>query len=242
MAKIDRITGRRAWVQRMINVFPKSLRLRFNPRRYEIETFVSKSARSLKPGSKVLDAGAGPCPYKPFFAKCNYEATDFVDSDKILDFTCSLDNIPKPAGTYDAIFCTEVLEHVENPQEVMDELHRVLRKSGKLYLTCPQGWMLHQEPYNYFYFTKYGLASVLKKSGFEKIRISPMGGYFEFLADALRFNSIAEQWKKIKIIYYPLALIDLIVFKMLFSFVLFHLDSLDRLKKWTMGYTVEATK
>ncbi|MEK6858813.1 MAG: class I SAM-dependent methyltransferase [Nanoarchaeota archaeon] len=238
----DRVTGRDTRIQSVINLFPKSFRLQLNPRRHAIETFVKQSAKKTPSGARVLDAGAGPCPYKPFFRHCRYESTDFVDPDKILDFTCSLDNIPKSTGAYDAVLSTEVLEHVEFPQKVMDEMYRILKKGGKLYLTTPQGWMIHQAPYNYFYFTKYGLESILKSAGFKKYKISPMGGYFKFLADALRFNSLAEQWKHIKPLYIILAAIDLVIFKILFSFILFHLDAIDRARVWTMGYTVEATK
>lgn len=242
MAEFDRVTGRKAFAQRLINLFPKELRLRLNPRRHEIEHFIKEIAKKTPKNSRILDAGAGPCPYKHFFSHCKYEATDYVNPYKILDFTCTLDKIPRPSKTYDAVLCTEVLEHVEFPQKVVKELYRVLNKSGRLYLTCPQGWMLHQEPHNYFYFTKYGLFSLLNRAGFKDIKIRPMGGYFKFLGDVLRFNNLAEQWKKSKIIYVPLSIIDLVIFKILFPFVLFHLDSMDKEQKWSMGYTVEATK
>lgn len=238
----DPVTGRSKGAQSIINLFPKSLRLRLNPRRHAIETFTQKAAKKIPKNARVLDAGAGPCPYRHFFSHTSYEATDFVDPHKILDFTCSLDKIPKPSNSYDALLSTEVLEHVEYPQKVMDEMYRVLKKGGKLFLTTPQGWMIHQAPYNYYYFTKYGLESLLKNAGFKKYSIRPMGGYFKVLADLLRFNSLAEQWRKNKIIYFPLALIDVVLFKIIASFILFHLDFIDRKKDWTMGYTVEATK
>src|SRR3989344_8661916 len=171
MVEIDKVTGRKLWIQKLINLFTKSIRLRFNPRRYEIETFVANSAKKMSKGSKVLDAGAGPCPYKKMFSHCKYEATDFKDTHKLLDFICTLDNIPKQSNFYDAVLCTEVLEHVENPQVVVNEFQRILKKNGKLFITVPQGWMLHQEPYNFFYFTKYGLSSLLNKAGFKKITI-----------------------------------------------------------------------
>ncbi len=238
----DIVTGRKIWIQNIINIFPKSLRLRFNPRRYEIENFVYSVAKNLPKNTKMLDAGAGPCPYKYLFSHCKYESTDFEDPNKILDFTCSLDKIPKNNNTYEAILFTEVLEHVEYPQKVIDELYRVLKKNGKLFLTCPQGWMLHQEPFNFYYFTKYGLESLMKNAKFREVKIIKMGGYFKFLGDILRFNSVSDNFKKYKIIYYPLCFLDLIIFKVISSFILFHLDFIDKNKLWTMGYTLEATK
>lgn len=238
----DIVTGRSLWLQKFINIFPKNLRLRFNPRRYAIETFVKASATKLKSGSKVLDAGAGPCPYKYMFAHCDYEATDFVDPHKILDFTCSLDAIPKKNNTYEAILSTEVLEHVEYPQKVINESHRVLKKGGKLFLTTPQQYMLHQKPYNFYYFTRYGLESLLKNAGFTSYTIRPMGGYFWTLGDLIKFNDVLKQYKRYFFIYYPLKLIEWPLTQLLFPFVLFHLDWLDKAKDWTMGYTVEAIK
>lgn len=238
----DPVTGRDTRIQALINIFPKRLRLQFNPRRHAIESFAFYAGRKTQPGAQVLDAGAGPCPYKPFFTHTAYEATDFVDPHTMLDFVCNLDNIPRKTGTYQTVLSTEVLEHVEYPQKIMDEMYRVLKKGGKLFLTTPQGWMIHQAPHNYYYFTKYGLESLLKHAGFSHYKIMPMGGYFKFLADALRFNSLYEQWKHIKLIYYPLWFLDLVFLRVLASFILFHLDSLDKKKLWTMGYTVEATK
>lgn len=235
------ITGRSNWIQNIINLVPKSVRLILNPNRRTIELFVRESAKTVKQGSKVLDAGAGPCPYKNFFKHCEYEATDFIDPHKILDFTCTLEKIPRKDNCYDAILSTEVLEHVENPQKVMEELYRVLKKRGKLFLTVPQGWKIHQEPYNYFYFTRYGLELLLKKSGFKKFKITPKGGYFWLLSDTIRFNGILEQYRK-SILYYPLKIIEYPITNILFPLILFPFDFIDREKKWTMGYLLEAEK
>lgn len=238
----DPVTGRNQSVQSIINIVPKSWRLIFNPNRRAIELFVEEKSRTLKENSKVLDAGAGPCPYKKFFAHCKYEATDFKDPHKILNFICSLDKIPKKKETYNAIICTEVLEHVEDPQTVLKEFHRILKKKGKLFATVPQSWMIHQEPYNFFYFTKYGMESLLKKAGFKTYKITPKGGYFWFLADAIRFNSIISQYKKYPVLYYPLKIIEFPITSIIFPLILFPLDFIDREKKWTLGYLVEASK
>jgi SAM-dependent methyltransferase len=240
-SRLNNITGRKQSLQRLINLVPKAFRLRFNPNRYIIEKFVKSSSRKLPPGSKILDAGAGPCPYKIFFSHCDYESTDFKDKFGSLDFECSLEKIPRKSNSYDHILCTEVLEHVENPQKVLNEFHRILKKEGRLFMTVPQGWMLHQEPHNYFYFTKYGLASLLRDSGFKKFQIIPKGGYFWFLADAVRFNGVLEQYKKFPLLYYPLRIIEYPFTDILIPFILFHLDFLDKERKWTLGYLVEAT-
>ena len=238
----DIITGRSKFLQRIISIIPKELRLRLNPHRHANEHFIRLAAINCKEGSKILDAGAGPCPYKYLFSHCNYEATDFNDPHGLMDFVCSLDKIPKKDNSYDSIICVEVLEHVEFPQKVVNELHRVLKKNGTLYMTIPMMWQLHQEPYNFFYFTKYGIESILKQSGFKEYKIEPMGGYFKFLADAIRFNGIINQYKDHPLMYYPLKIIFFPFTDIVIPFILFHIDFLDKERKWTMGYLVSAKK
>lgn len=235
----DIVTGREKGIQGLIDIVPKGIRLKLNPDRYCVEKFIIAISRKIPAGSQVLDAGAGPSPYKKYFSHCKYEATDFIDKFGNLDFVCSLEKIPRKAGSYDAIICTEVLEHVENPEKVLKELKRVLKKNGKLYITVPQSWKLHQEPYNFFYFTKYGLNLLLKKAGFSEIKISKKGGYFWFMADAIRFNGILEQYKS-SIIYYPLKLIEFPLTNIIIPLIFFYLDGIDKEKKWTRGYLAEA--
>lgn len=235
------VTGRPENLQSIINLVPKKLRLLTNPRRRNIELFVQRSSKKIVQNSKVLDAGAGPCPYKSFFSHTKYESTDFTDPYKILDFVCNLEKIPKNESYYDAVISTEVLEHVENPEKVIKEFYRILKTDGKLFLTTPQQFMIHQAPYNFFYFTKYGLESLLKKAGFKKLKISPMGGYFSALADMIKFNGLLNN-KTPKIISYPLKIIGFPFTQIIFPLILSSLDFLDRNKEWTMGYTVEAVK
>ncbi len=237
----DIYTGRSRIIQFFINIIPKGWRLILNPNTRCVELFIEEKSKALKKGSRVLDAGAGPCPYKKFFSHCNYESTDLIDPHNLVDFTCSLDNIPRKSNIYDAIISTEVLEHVEYPQKVLNEFYRILKKDGQLFMTAPQEWPLHQEPYNFFYFTKYGFASLLKNAGFKKFKITPKGGYFWFLADAIRFNGILRQYKK-SIFYYPLRIIEYPITNILLPLILFPLDFVDKEKKWTMGYTVTAIK
>ncbi|MEK7106403.1 MAG: class I SAM-dependent methyltransferase, partial [Patescibacteria group bacterium] len=179
---------------------------------------------------------------KYLFIHAHYEATDFIDPHGLLNFTCSLDKIPRKAGTYDVVLLTEVLEHVEYPQKVINEINRILKKGGKLFLTTPQQYMLHQKPYNFYYFTRYGLESLLKNAGFKSYSIRSMGGYFWTLGDLIKFNSVLTQYKRWFFIYYPLKLVEWPLTQLIIPFILFHLDWLDKQRDWTMGYTVEAIK
>lgn len=47
------------------------------------------------------------------------------------------DNIPKPDNTYQTAFSNSVLEHIEDLDPVINEINRVLKPGGMLYVTIP---------------------------------------------------------------------------------------------------------
>lgn len=144
--------------------------------------FVSSFAQSLAAGTRVLDAGAGNSPYRELFAHCRYVTADWPQSEhaggRTADIVASLDALPVADASFQAVLCTEVLEHVADPAAVTRELHRVLTPLGSLAVTVPFSWPLHEEPNDYLRFTPYGLRRLLEGSGFEVRTIRSRGGYF----------------------------------------------------------------
>jgi len=194
------------------------------------------AASSLREGSLILDAGAGPSPYKNKFKHCDYESLDFTDSGETT-YVSSLDKTPIADNYYDAIICTEVLEHVPNPSAVIKELSRILVPGGKLFITVPLTWCIHQEPYDFYRYTPYSLKRLLLENNFweENIIIKPKGGYFWMLSNVIRDNGLFSKWNPLKYLLYPF-------YGILLPLILFHLDILDRKKVWTNGYLVEVRK
>lgn len=45
------------------------------------------------------------------------------------------ENIPFPDEFFDAVFCSNALDHVEDPKKTVEEIHRVLKKGGYFILT-----------------------------------------------------------------------------------------------------------
>jgi SAM-dependent methyltransferase len=155
--------------------------------RWHITRFVEGVARGLKPGTRILDAGAGECSYKPLFAHCRYVAMDLAVGNSAwnysnLDSVVHLDRLPLRDSSLDTILCTQVLEHLEWPRESVSEFHRVLRPGGTLFLTAPMAHLEHQVPHDYFRYTSYGLRSILGKTGFTVLRLEPFGGLLTRLA------------------------------------------------------------
>lgn len=155
--------------------------------RWHINSFVERAASGLPGGTRVLDAGAGEAAYRELFGHCRYVATDLGVGDVSwnygnLDLVSELTRLPFRSGNFDAVLCTQVLEHVERPDHCVLELYRVLKPGGVLFLTAPMAQAEHQPPHDFFRYTSYGLRSVVGGAGFRDIRVEPFGGIFTRLA------------------------------------------------------------
>lgn len=130
---------------------------------------------------KVLDIGCGKRPYRRFLAAKEYVG---VDSDPNVgpDAVADVPGLPFENESFDAVLCTEVLEHTPEPKEALADINRVLKPGGLLYLTVPMSWGLHYEPNDYYRFTKYGLEYLLKESGFEVLEVERVGGFASLCA------------------------------------------------------------
>lgn len=130
---------------------------------------------------KLLDFGCGRKPYKNLFTK----ATEYIGVDieqsghdhslSEVDVFYDGKTIPFKNETFDAIFCTEVFEHIFNLDEILDELKRVLKKNGKLLITIPFMWGEHEKPYDYARYTSFAIKYILEKKGFQVIALEKTG-------------------------------------------------------------------
>jgi SAM-dependent methyltransferase len=90
-----------------------------------------------------------------------------------------LASLPFRPDAFDAILCTQALEHVGEPAVVLRDMATVLKPGGRLYMSVPfLGDPIHQEPYDFFRYTHYGLRHLVEKAGLTPVAVSPMGGVF----------------------------------------------------------------
>lgn len=132
----------------------------------------------------LLDIGCGNKPYEKMFADriTSYTGCDVVQSsENKADVVCEVSELPFASETFLTVLSTQVIEHVAETQKMVDEAYRVLAKDGHLILAGPMYWHLHEEPHDFFRFTKYGLRFILEKAGFEIVRILPNGGKWAVL-------------------------------------------------------------
>jgi ubiquinone/menaquinone biosynthesis C-methylase UbiE len=90
--------------------------------------------------------------------------------------------LPFCDDSFDFIICQGVLEHLSNPFNAADEMYRVLKRSGKIYLDTAFIQPYHGVPWHYFNFTLSGLREVMKS--FTEISSSAYGG----LCDIMRWH------------------------------------------------------
>lgn len=146
-----------------------------------LDRFARRAASSISDGARVLDAGAGDSPYRKYFTGASYEAADIClrDAHKYshVQHVCDLTAIPVEDGRFDLVLCTQVLEHVSQPQKVLHELWRVLKPGAHLWISAPLFFEEHEIPHDYFRFTQYGWRHLMTTARFEIVELEWLQGY-----------------------------------------------------------------
>ena len=142
----------------------------------------------------LYDLGAGESPYKEFFLLYadSYVAVDWSGSfhDTKADIVANLNEpLPIDSEVADTVVSLSVLEHLCEPQLMLSEAFRILRKDGSIVLQVPWQWQIHEEPHDYFRFTPYGLEYLFKRAGFVDIHIAPQAGFFTTIILKLNYFS-----------------------------------------------------
>ncbi len=194
--------------------------------------------------TNLLDIGCGAGEKKTVIPKAvkytgiDYPGTPHPTSD--IDIFCSAYTIPIKNDSFDFVFCTGVLEHLEEPEAAIKEAYRLLQPSGYALYTIPLYWHLHEEPRDFYRYTKYGIKYLFEKAGFKIIELKPLSGFWITFGSEL--NYYLSLLCKIPVLTY---LIQLII--MLNNFLFLFLEKLDRRlnpasERWTWMYLVVAMK
>jgi ubiquinone/menaquinone biosynthesis C-methylase UbiE len=136
---------------------------------------------------RLLDVGCGEKPYAPLFRGLVDEHVGVDHPESVhplsqVDVLATAYEIPLADGSFDTVLMTEVLEHLEEPARGLAEAGRLLRPGGKLILTTPFMWPLHEEPRDFFRYSPYGLRHLLESGGFGAVTITPIAGKWTTMA------------------------------------------------------------
>lgn len=148
------------------------------------DTNLPKHARG-----KLLDLGCGKVPlfstYKNYITEniC-VDWENSLHQNPFIDFYMDLN---KPLllknDEFDTIILSDVLEHISSPEQVWSEMFRVLKKDGKLILNVPFLYHVHEQPYDFYRYTRFALQIMAEKAGFKIIMIEEIGGLLQVLTD-----------------------------------------------------------
>lgn len=120
------------------------------PARARLDAFIARHSSN----GRTLDLGCGASPYADLFP--NRVGADFVVRRGVA-VRMDAQFLPFRSGQFDVVLCTEMLEHVREPAEVISEIGRVLRPGGTCILTTRFCYPIHDAPHDYYRFTQYSL-------------------------------------------------------------------------------------
>ena len=169
-----------------------------------LSTLIIKSIdeSSIQNNEKWLDVGCGTRPYEIHFPKGTYFGVDVDHSGRDIklkspDFFYDGTILPFQNSIYDGVICTQVLEHVTDPKQIISEISRVLKPGGVLIVSIPFAWQEHEEPFDFFRYSSYGMGMMLREKGFNVTQCSKDLGAIESIAVLLNVyisNNLSSKW------------------------------------------------
>jgi len=190
---------------------------------------------------RLIDIGCGVKPLEGMLAPLVSEHVG-VDHEGSLHDQSRVDRtgtayaLPAADAEFDSAVCTAVLEHLEEPKDALRECCRVLRPGGVAIYLVPFIWHLHEEPRDFYRYSKYGLTYLFEQVGFELVELRALSGFW------VTFGQL--------FVYYlyrfhrgPLRLVPVIpAIALLVQAGAWLADRVDRAEQWTWMYLVVARK
>jgi SAM-dependent methyltransferase len=153
--------------------------------RGKYKKFIDEKIKEIAQEKIVLDLGGGRRfakwlgEYKSLFDNCDYKTMDY-DGSTGADVVGDIHQIPLENESIDAVICSSVLEHVENPIIAIREVRRILKKNGKLFVYIPSIYPYHARKGHYPDYWRFfdDTIDVLFKD-FSRVEFVKRGGYFK---------------------------------------------------------------
>ncbi|MCT2557953.1 class I SAM-dependent methyltransferase [Tsuneonella sp. YG55] len=187
-----------------------------------LDAYIIEQLAALPAGGTILDAGCGSQRFRAHCAHLTYKAQDFgafeneakrtfvtpfLEGNEVsgyadegyrygkLDYVGDIWSIDERDAYFDAILCTEVLEHIPYPIEAVREFARLLKPGGTLILTAPSACLRHMDPF----FFQTGLSdrwyeTILPQAGFEIERLDQVGDYYAWMAYELGRSALTHSF------------------------------------------------
>lgn len=179
---------------------------------------------------RILDVGCGEKPYRRLFAL----ASDYVGMDVAAGaadiVVAPQSDWPVQDASFDIIFSTQVIEHVECLPHVLSEMARVCKPGGRIVLSFPFLYNEHGSPFDYQRFTVHGARSLLS---YEVSSLERQGGIgstltillLNWINESLNTNKLTRLMKALLLPFW-------VPFCLLANLVAFSIDRIDRTEKF----------
>ena len=141
---------------------------------------------------QALDAGCGMQPFRTMIESAGFAYTGLdaiqnragaVDVLGLIDKDLPVELMAR--CHFDFILCTEVLEHVAGWEKAYSNFASLLAPGGRLLLTIPHFYPLHEVPYDFWRPTPYAVEHFAKASGLNVVHLEMAGGPWEVLGTLL---------------------------------------------------------
>jgi len=164
-------------------------------RRYYVDRFCRQTFAGLPPGVRVADLGGHRDTKRGGFDIRQQDVlvvcvnlSDKHGADVIADVA----HVPLEDGSFDVVVCSELLEHVPSPRDVLIEAVRILRPGGWFVACSPFLYHIHADPHDFGRYTDYYWEQVLAEVGFEQIETERQGGFWSVVVDM--FRQVLNRW------------------------------------------------
>lgn len=205
-----------------------------------IQQINEKIAKSFTYTGTVIDLGCGDAPYKEhiintakFYIGVDWP-TGFHSHANVDVFANLFEGLPFLSNSTDTAISYQVLEHIPEPGLFLLEVFRVLKTGGKIILTVPFMWQVHEAPHDYYRYTRYGLQYLLNKAGFIQIEIHENTGFWQTWVLKLNYHTLRFARGPLRIFFIPVWWFGQIISPVL--------DKIIQTPQETASYTVIAIK
>lgn len=150
--------------------------------RRRLLSFVQMLAPELK--GRLMDFGCGSKPYQNLFKVDEYIGVDFENpghphANENIDVFYNGNSLPFPDNYFDAVFSSEVFEHIFNLEEILPEVNRVMKSGDKIIVTCPFSICENEVPNDCARYSSFALKHLFLKNGFEVLQQYKTGNSIE---------------------------------------------------------------